>query len=534
MVQTARQAVVRIEAGNSLGTGVIFGNDGNTAFVITNYHVIKSASTVTVIVNDARRYEGIVRGTDQTSDLAVIAICCSDRFHKLEFGNASELRPGDEIVAIGYAQGIGGEATVTRGIISAIRYSNDHQSDVIQTAAALNPGNSGGPMLNLEGKIVGINTFSVRDSEGLNFAVSETTARYKAYHLSTASARPTPTPTPTQRPTPTPSYGNSNSFGPINGELRHDPNDEFIEAESANVSMSDMVVSATFVNPYSAASNGWDYGFIIRDEGGSGHDTHIVVTSNRHWIVNWRSNGRNPDTSQKIASGRINEFDTRIGGSNRLWLLAAGNRGMLFINGEFISMLDLSAHTGTGDIAISTGNFTGNEVDGAVTKFEDFQGGSLAKEYGPISGTLEHRQGFISGHGTDLWTQSFVAEAEFTHPSGSDWDYGFAFRNPELNHLEVIVVTGDNRWDHHTRDAGDSEYTDVDNGRLPSGTLRDKNHLLLMTIEHIGFFFINGELITRLDLSHNLDYGEVGAISGFYNDHTGEPRFGNFNVWTMD
>ena len=532
MVQKARQAVARIEAGNSIGTGVIFGNDGYTAFVITNHHVIEDASTVTVIVNDATRYTGTVRGTDPTSDLAVIAICCSDRFHQLEFGNASELRPGDEIITIGYARGISGEATVTRGIISAIRYSTDHQSDVIQTDAALNPGNSGGPMLNLEGKIVGINTFKWRDSEGLNFAVSETTARYKAYQLSAASARPTPS--PTRRPTPTPSYRNTHSFGPINGELKHEPNDEFIEAESANVSMSDMVVSADFVNPYSAASNGWDYGFIIRDEGGSGRDTHIVVTSNRHWIVNWRSNGRNPDTSQKIASGRINEFDIRAGGSNNLWLLAAGNRGLLFINGEFISILDLSAHTGTGDISISTGNFTGNEVAGAVTKFEDFQGGSLSKEYGPVSGILKNEPGRVSTHGSNLWTQSFIAEAEFVNPGGSDWDYGFAFRSPKSNQLEIIVLTGYNQWYHYTKDAGDNEYTDVDNGRLLSGTLKNTNHLLLMVIEENGYFFINGELITMLDLSHNPDYGNVIAIAGFYNSHTAEPQFRNFNVWTMD
>ena len=402
---------------------------------------------------------------------------------------------------------------------------------MIQTDAAINPGNSGGPMLNLEGKIVGINTYILRDSEGLNFAVSETTARYKAYQLSEASTRPTPS--PTRRPTPTPSHRNSHGFGPINGELRHDPNDEFIEAESANVSMSDMVVSATFVNPYSAASNGWDYGFIIRDEGGSGHDTHIVVTSNRHWIVNWRSDGRDANTRQEIASGRIKEFDTRAGGSNKLWILAAGNRGLLFINGEFISMLDLSAHTGPGNIAVTTGNYRGNEVAGAVTRFEDFQGGSLAKEYGPISGTLEYKQGLISGHNSGVWTKSFMAEAEFINPVGSDWDYGFVFRNPESNQLEAIVVTGDNRWDHDTRDT-DNEYTDVDHGRLPSGTLRNTNHLLLMAIKNIGYFFVNGELITLLDLSHNLDYGYVRVIGGFYNSHTGEPRFGNFNVWTMD
>ena len=115
----------------------------------------------------------------------------------MPFGDASRLEPGDEVVAIGYALGLSGEATITRGIVSAMRYVPDYRSDVIQTDAAINPGNSGGPMLSMAGEILGINTFGIDKSigEGLNFAISEGTVRARIPALKTARAAPTPTPT---------------------------------------------------------------------------------------------------------------------------------------------------------------------------------------------------------------------------------------------------------------------------------------------------------------------------------------------------
>ena len=320
----------------------------------------------------------------------------------------------------------------------------------------------------------------------------------------------------------------------MDGELRHDPNDGFIEVEYADADISDMIISATFVNPYSAASNDWDYGFIIRDEGGSGRDIHIEVTSRRQWYVKWRSDGRDADTSQEIASGILNNFDTRAGGRNFLWLLAAGSRGLLFINSEFISMLDLSAHTGSGDVAVATEFYTGWGVSGAITRYEDFKGIRLTHSYGPASGSLEYEPGIVSEHISGAWTADFVAEAEFVNPSGSNWDYGFLFRDSASGRLEVIGVADDHWWHHYTDFVGDDDYTVVDVGPLPSGNLRNRNHLMLMTIGDTGYFFVNGQLITLLDLSHNLYYGDVSAMGGLFHGSTDEPRFRNFNVWTID
>ena len=531
MVRQARPAVVRIETRTGSGSGVIFETQGQTAYIVTNNHVVESFGQVNVVVNDSATYRGTVRGTDHVRDLAVVSICCGS-FRALPFGDASRLEPGDEVIAIGYALGIQGEATITRGIISAIRYDSEYQSDVIQTDAAVNPGNSGGPMLSMSGKVLGINTFGADKSmsEGLNFAISATTVQQRIPMLKIVQAAPTPT--PTRKPTPTPAPWTTSGFGPISGELWHDPSDGLIKIEYANVSLTDMFVGATFINPYPAYSNSWDYGFLIRSSGSgsSARFIEVVVTSRGQWEAAWRYGGSSE--SEEIASGTLGYFDTSAGGRNTLLVIAFGERGLFFVNGDMISMLDLSEVTGAGDVAVITGAYTGNEVAGAVTLFEDFEGGRFTRQYGPASGRLEHKQGIISGHSSGVWTQDLVAEAEFTNPPGRDWDYGFVIRNPEFNRLEVIGLTGNRRWFHDTSNTRDDEYITVADGFLPVANFHSRNHLLLFAAGDIGTFVVNGQLVAWLDLSHNQDWGGVSVMGGFFNDHTGEPTFDNFSVWT--
>ena len=295
MVKQVRPAVVRIETRTGRGSGVIFETQGRTGFVITNQHVVEGHRQVDVVVNDSDTYAGTVLGTDSVRDLAVVSICCGS-FHTLSFGDASSLQPGDEVVTIGYALGLTGEATITRGIVSALRYDASRRSDVIQTDAAINPGNSGGPMLSTSGRILGINTFRIDESdsgrvaEGLGFAISEQTVQARIPLLKIAQAAPAPT--PTRRPQPTPSYseGSDSDFGPISGELRHDPSDGFIKTEYADVFLTDFIVAATFVNPFAAASDPWDYGFIIRKSGveATSRFITVAVTSRGRWDASWR------------------------------------------------------------------------------------------------------------------------------------------------------------------------------------------------------------------------------------------------------
>ena len=543
MVKLVRPAVVRIATRSSVGSGVIYETTGQTAFVVTNEHVTAGSNRVSVVVNDRDTYTGTVLGTDAVRDLAVVSICCA-KFESLPFGDSASLEPGDEVIAIGYALGLSGQASITRGIVSAIRYDSGHLSDVIQTDAAINPGNSGGPMLSMSGEILGINTFRIeqtssgRTAQGLGFAVSETTVRDQIPHLRSAAASPTPTPQdvpssvptpgPTSTPRPGPEEDEGNVFGPVSGALRHDPQDGRLEAFRAGVSMTDVAVSATFVNPASSGSRSWDYGFSIREAGGA--SVRAIVTSAGRWQVAVAAGGSSPETTE----GPLQVFNGGVGQLNSIVLFATGNWGMLFVNGEFVSPIDLSAVGRVGDVAVITGANPGNEISGVSTRFERFQAIQLQKRFGPTGGSLPAGASRITEYNTGLWTRDLVAEAEFVSPVGGNWDYGFVFRNPAFNVLEVVGVSDEGKWFHTARSATSGGYVDLAKGAVSESgaAFRDRNHVMLVAFGSTGLLLLNGQMVARLDLLHNQNSGGVSAVANFYFGNQGSPSFTNFNVWT--
>ena len=183
MVDRVKSGVVRINTSSGVGSGIIIeALSGQKALVLTNYHVVADSFRIDVLVNDSRTFRGRVVGFDQQRDLAVLEICCDD-FPVLQFSSAPDIGVGSEVVAIGYALGLTGNATVTRGIVSAVRYHPAMKAWVIQTDASINPGNSGGPLLLPTGEVIGIATFlQSRDNRGnptagLGFAISERSIR---------------------------------------------------------------------------------------------------------------------------------------------------------------------------------------------------------------------------------------------------------------------------------------------------------------------------------------------------------------------
>lgn len=156
----------------SLGSGFIFDPAG---FIITNHHVIANADTIKVALSDEREFDAVVIGSDEATDVALLKINSGFSLPYVSFGDSRGLRVGEEVVAVGNAFGLGG--TVTRGIVSAkgrdIEVGGPYV-DYIQTDAAINRGNSGGPLFNMRGQVVGVNTaiFSpTGGSVGIGFAV---------------------------------------------------------------------------------------------------------------------------------------------------------------------------------------------------------------------------------------------------------------------------------------------------------------------------------------------------------------------------
>src|SRR5262249_35854739 len=157
------------------GSGVVYTPDG---YLLTNSHVIQGASRLTCSFPNGREYEARLVGDDPETDLAVLRLSGSG-FEHAEFGRSSSLRVGQLVIAIGNP--LGYQATVTAGIVSALgrnlRASTGRQIDsVIQTDAPLNPGNSGGPLVNANALVVGINTAIAGGAQGICFAIGIDTA----------------------------------------------------------------------------------------------------------------------------------------------------------------------------------------------------------------------------------------------------------------------------------------------------------------------------------------------------------------------
>jgi hypothetical protein len=521
------------------GSGVIFevsALDGS-AKLLTNHHVIEGANSITVLVRDSVNYTGTLLGADPNRDLAVVLICCDTSFQALEFADALAEGPGSGVIAIGYPLGVD-TATVTKGIVSAVYYDANTSRWLIQTDAPINPGNSGGPLLSLAGRILGINTFIIREArsgvavEGFGFAVARQTILQVLPDLKSITFVPLPTVVP-------PSYSQT-QFGPSDGSLPHNTGDGLIEEFNTNVSVLDAVIEARFFNPYSPSTGSWDYGFILRHPS-QGVFQAIVLRSDGNWYQYERTGTL--ESSQLLANQWSSAINTGAGGTNDLKLVVLGDKLWLFINGTYVRELQAGASITAGTVKAINGYFNGDGIDGQSTRFEGLTVRSLQPVYGPSSGSLVHNpdSGLIETHDSGVDLTEVVIEARFFNPystSTGPWDYGFMLRNSGFNIFHSVIVTSTGYWYHYVR-TGTVESSQMLDGQRNSAIstgVGTNNQIRIIVLGNDAWLFINQVFVAQLSLTDLVQPGDISVSTGNFSGNTiagSSTEFQDFTVWAL-
>ena len=540
MVETARLSVVQIvmSAGGT-GSGFFVGGAG---YILTNRHVVQGNGQATVVLHDSRRLSATIEYIHPQYDLALLSI--AEGYWQPPLPFAKTARVGEPVIALGHPFGM--DMTITEGIVSAFPLVDG--VDYVQTDAAVNPGNSGGPLLNLQGEVVGMNTWGIHKdiSEGLNFAIHfDLMATELWAMIQAAVAPPTPTPKSVAPPTPTPrpAAHPETVFGPINGSIPHDPEDGLVEEYNSSTWLADAVIEARFFNPYSRQEGEWDTGFLFRYRQGREYSLFhaVMIHSGGWWYHDLRTD---EEENHRLASGYFEYIAAGAHEHNDVRIITFEDEGTLFINDNYIATLDLSGLAGEGSVVIATEWFAGTGIKGKSTAFENFTVRERKPLYGPISGELTHNPGNdqVEVHYAEddegLWLSFYDLEVEatFYNPysrSVKDWNYGF-FVRAFTDDLRFIVNSNE-YWDV---DAWiDGEFQELGSGKIQTDFKANtgaSNHLRAIVVGEQAEFYVNGHLVGVIDVGSVTFDGPVGVGTGFYNDSEvggAVTRFEDFIVW---
>ena len=309
-----------------------------------------------IMLDDGTRVTGRLLAIDWERDLALVKVDI-ENMPVLDF--ASEIRVGEDVVALRYPFGSWEglqNLTISTGVVSA--FQSFDGIDYVQTDAAINYGNSGGPLLDMNGRVVGMNSSGIRKdvAEGLNFAIKHSLlseqlpimlAKAEVYAKEWA-----------QR-----------NFGPVNGSIEHKPDDGLMDTYTANVSVANATIEARFFNPYSSSGQReWSSGFLFRFSEDDMYHA-VLVTGDGKWYHVRRSG----DTRLYLRSESESAIETGQRDSNLIRIVANEEKGTLSINGEHVADLDLSGLKAAGTVATVGAYFAGDGVAGRSTRFEDFK-----------------------------------------------------------------------------------------------------------------------------------------------------------------
>ena len=513
-------SVVQVLTPEGTGSGVIVQTyPRGGALVLTNDHVIRGRSPISIQAYDAQTYQARFVGASETHDVALLVVCCSDAFRAVRLGDSSNLQQGVPLFAVGYPTGPG--PSITDGVLSRI-YREESGREIIQTDAAINPGNSGGPLCLQNGDVVGINTFfrEPKDSTGeplyrYGFAVSSATICELFPDLK-ARSRFGRTPNPTRE-----WESSSRSRSTKGAPAFRDSN---TSVANAGLSVENFVAVAEFEKPSKEPVGAWGCEFRFRYAGVNKFHT-IAVRDDRVWTHNVREGC---EVDRVLDFGESSALRRRNHESNEPRLVALGDTGWFFLNDNYVAELNLSAGPPKGDV----------HARGISTEIINFQAnGAVGSE--PRSGHLVHSKESTSLHPFNVSVTDFIANATFEAPYTDDagtWDCGITFRKHAPGNFQAFTIDSEGDWIYEIRKDGETFHRKID----PSPsilTTEGRNTLRLIVCGGAALAYINGTFVAELDVSRGMTSGDVSVGTGFVKGHAvpgHTTRYERFQIWPLD
>ena len=557
----AKASIVEIVNNEVAGTGWMYRVDRNgKAWILTNEHVVRGARTVSVRQTGGFGVRvGTVVGLDDIRDLAVVTICCNLSWQALRTDSTTTLRPGSAVVALGFPdERVGTDLSVTAGVVSSYGFHDESRSWIIQTDAVLNPGKSGGPLLNAEGQVIGLVSARVDLAlgENIGFAISMRTLEQELDFLEVgATVMVDPTPSPTQTPTRTPTRVPTTvpSTAGVSGELVHNPrsgsigcsNDRYPNTVISYHAMD----SAAYVEFEVPGVVQWSIGFLYHDPdtGGTTDSATFIYTNPdgdlfaNHWVrVNDEDIGKDeleyiPRNELLRGTGRINELSFRT----------TSNGSYLRLNDFVFEVPNSKLSRKFGKSQLCVGFWSDEEDPYAIsysnlrTQFE-LEGSSAELTHDGIDdGQINCPEGVysdsvISERAIDLW-----AIFDFVAPDITvEWSIGVLYHNVGEFESATLVYSnspyhlGTRHWSHLD---GNWEYPDEKYVRIDRRLLGNAGSVNVFEIETSvkgTWLRLNGEKVLSVataDLVRRSGHAQICV--GFHNDELEPYEIAISNLW---
>ena len=330
-------------------------------------------------------------------------------------------------------------------------------------------------------------------------------------------------------------------FGPVDGTLEHTPDDNHVPGYDSETTLVDSVIEATFVPPHYEKSRLWSLGFVFRNSGPLEYHV-LAIRSNGYWYHRVRKGDRN---LVNVDSRHSQHISVSEGSTNHVRVLALGDVGSLFINGNYVSELDLSGWSKAGSVSVIGAWFADDEYSGEATIYREFTVRSLQIASGPISDSIPHilDDGLMDAYSnsTSIRLRDTVVQANFKNPYSTDlgkWSPGFMLRHSKSHALHSIGVGSRGNWYHYVGQGTVGSIKRVTNklssyvDTSPTGI----NFLRIIALGDRGWFFVNRNYVAELDLSDWTGRGNVQAFANHFYGHglrNNSTEFDQFVIWSV-